>query len=252
MQISERDLLITLFAGSFFAAIMIGFFLLIVIMNFRKRVKKHNEDIRLIFEIQEKERDRISRELHDGIGALLSSAKLHTGLFELHNTKDEITDTAKNIAEIIDYAVDDLRTMVRHLTPRNIKEYGWLSELNELCKNINKGRRQQIFIDNRTGDMRFNSEMEINLYRIVQELINNSLKHSGASKTIVRLQNIAETLLIEVSDNGNSFDPGKAKKGHGIKNIQSRLESLKGKMEIKTNEDKGASFIIHIEQINLE
>jgi signal transduction histidine kinase len=250
MQYKEADILMTLVAGSLFIGILTIFFVIIIINNYKRNASKHLESIRLIFETQEKERDRIAKDLHDDLGALLSAAKLHTSILLSQSDKGIIESASLSIAEIIDHAVKDLRMIVRNLVPKNIIDNGWIMELKEFKSSFGSGSNA-ITILQPHSVIRFRDEVEINLYRIVQELINNSVKHAGATETIVSVTTEDTHLVVEVRDNGKGLMSPPQAKGYGLKNIQTRIDSYKGSFETVHGNNSGAHFIIRFEIANL-
>lgn len=247
MPLQENDL-IAIFASSAVAIILVLFFLYIVINNYRKNSQRHLESIRLIFETQEAERDRIARDLHDGIGGLLSAAKMHLEIINLNKNKEETMEAAKSIGQIIDRSVTDLRYIVRNMIPRNLAEKGWIYELYQLSALINKGKgRDLVEMHCDQESIKLKPEAEISLYRIVQELINNSIKHAHASLIEIKISKSKEILEIVVCDNGTGLNPDSIVRGHGHKNIQSRVDTFHGSVKVDYANKKGTRFIIRFE-----
>ena len=160
---------------------------------------------------QENERRRLAREIHDGIGPLLSSIKLDLDTFmdEYHNqVNNPLPDKLINIRQTIDSITGDLRDLSHHLLPRLLDEFGLLSAFNSLTTRINNSTKTSIeFYCNLDPGRRFNKEIELNLYRCGQELLNNAVKHAKASEILIQLILQEKSIVLMVEDDGAGFEP---------------------------------------------
>ena len=171
---------------------------------------------------QEKERERMARDLHDEVGATLSTAKLYVSHILGGGSKEKATDTRQKAEALLDQAIISVRSISHNLLPVNLEEFGLISALEEIANKINETSELEVHIDHRLQG-RLPSEMELHLYRIVQELLNNTLKHAGATSVIISLYHENGLLTLIYRDNGKGLNgggsgSGPAKSGLGMKN----------------------------------
>ncbi len=197
---------------------------------------------------QEEERSRLAKDLHDGLGGLLSGVK-----FSLSNMKDNLIITPDNMAvferslDMIDGSIKELRRVAHNMMPEMLTKFGLDEALKEYCNTINTTRLLNVKYQSLGMNKRLDSSTEIIIYRIVQELLNNTMKHAGATESFVQLIKESNRLSVVVEDNGKGFDPsfpGKDK-GAGLANIRSRVDYLKGQLDIHTEPGKGT--LVNIE-----
>ena len=198
-----------------------------------------------ILEAEEKERKRFAADLHDDLGPTLSSIKIHLGLLE--NPKDQetfLSDISK-CKDLLNDSIAKMRSIANSLMPRLIENYGLEAALNSFFKMMQKEGQYQIeFISNLDGK-RFQAPVELNLYRIVCELVNNTVKHSGATKSRVKLDFNGRILMLQYSDNGKGYKIGtihERSEGMGIDNILQRISLING--TIKFRQKKGKTSVI--------
>jgi PAS domain S-box-containing protein len=199
-------------------------------------------------EIEERERSRYSRELHDGLGPLLSTIKMY--LQSLAETKDParsklITDESNNIVKT---AIQTMREVAHGLSPFNLKNSGYVNALIDYIDGINK--IQQISIDFKyNSNNRYPEFYEIILYRITTELINNTLKHANATSAgiVFSFNKSKKMISLIYNDNGKGFDTSgikKSDKGIGLMNIMHRIKLLGGNIKIDSEAGKGMHVYI--------
>jgi two-component system, NarL family, sensor kinase len=195
---------------------------------------------------EETERSRLARDLHDGLGGLLSGIKL-----TLMNMKGnaiitrEVMDQYDHALGLLDTSIKELRHVAHNLMPETLFRFGIRQALSDFCEGI--GNTQLIVHFAFYGiEKRFDEKLEIALYRIVQELVNNAMKHSGASQVIVQLFEEEERLAITVQDNGKGIDLETAEQssGKGLVNIRSRVSSFGGHFDLSSEHGKGTEAII--------
>ncbi|MBF0596052.1 sensor histidine kinase [Faecalibacter sp. WQ 117] len=199
-----------------------------------------------LLEGQEKERSRLARDLHDGLGGLLSSTKLH--LTHLNNNSDvNYKNSINNSISQIDGAVDELRRVAHNLMPDLLIKYGLEVALKEFSNRMSNDLLDidvQFFNYNNS----LTQDQELIIYRIIQELVNNAIKHSSASLIIIQLTETDNMIFLTVEDDGKGFNIKNIniKKSAGFINIQSRVEFLKGKINIQSEENIGTSIEIQL------
>ncbi|MBE8714427.1 tetratricopeptide repeat-containing sensor histidine kinase [Sphingobacterium hungaricum] len=202
---------------------------------------------------QEKERSRIARDLHDGLGGMLASVKLKLSAVASKNEKQQEDSTMDlyTIINQLDHSVNELRRVARNMMPESLLYMGLEAALRDLC---NAMAHSNLQIDFQASNMRseYKQSFLIAVYRIVQELLTNAVKHSGASQVWVQCAETDGYFYITVEDNGLGFDAKKENvlsEGIGLSNIRNRVDILNGQLEIDAAEGKGASFHIQL-QIN--
>ena len=198
---------------------------------------------------EEQERTRIAKDLHDGLGGILSGIK-----FSFTTMKGNLVMTPENqqaferSMDMLDSSIRELRRVAHNMMPEALLRFGLDAALKDFCYEINESGAVKInYLSFGPEDVDIDQTVAITLYRIVQELINNTMKHSGASSAIVQLTKSNEQLSLTVEDDGNGFDPAilKTNKGMGWVSIKNRVDFLKGKLDVTSKEGEGTS--VHIE-----
>ncbi|MEM6346583.1 MAG: tetratricopeptide repeat protein [Bacteroidota bacterium] len=195
-----------------------------------------------VIEAEEKERTRIARELHDGIGQLLSTAKMNISTLDEavesggDKKDEEILDTSLSL---LDEAATEVRQISHNLMPLALKDNGWIVALRNMAKGINtspEGPKLEIESSEFIG--RLAEQKENALYRISQEIINNSLKHSGAKQMRLSINDETTGLKVMFTDDGKGLKLAdlEGSQGIGWKNIQARIELLGGKFHVEEAE----------------
>ncbi len=181
---------------------------------------------------QEKERKRIARDLHDNLGSMLAMVKLHFGSVdgEVEHLAQKHQKQFEKGKLLLDEACKEVRNISHELLSGVLVKFGLLAALKELTTTISGTSALQITLIDVGMDQRLNNELEITLYRIVQELLSNILKHAHAHEVTVQLLQKNQHLRVMVEDDGQGFDQnnGVQKKGIGLKNVQNRVDYLKG------------------------
>jgi len=195
---------------------------------------------------EEMERKRIARELHDGLGSMLSSVKIHLNL-----AKKENAETVNGVDAMLDNSIKELRNISQNLMPESLLELSLEHALRDLCA-ANSNAVTKVEFQYLIKKSRLPKNSEIMIYRIIQELLNNALKYAKASQVLVSCSQNKDVFFITVEDNGVGFDvlDPKNKKGMGLKNIKNRVEFLNGKLEIESKPNQGTSAYIELNVIN--
>lgn len=186
------------------------------------------------------ERSRLARDLHDGLGSMLSVVKLN-----LNDLKSGVAMEAEDVAHfnnalsMLDQSIGELRRVAHHMMPESLMRYGLKVSLTDFCTAIPKV--QLHFFGT---DKRMDSKLEIMAYRAVHELVNNALKHAGAEKINVQIVQEDERLSIVVQDNGKGFDTNIPRKGMGLENFEKRVQVFNGKMDLFSQIGKGTEINI--------
>lgn len=198
---------------------------------------------------QEDERSRLAKDLHDGLGGLLSGVK-----FSLRNMKDNLIMTPDNMTvferslDMIDTSIKELRRVAHNMMPEMLTKFGLDEAVKEYCNSVNTTNLLTVKYQSVGMETRVESPIEIIVYRIVQELLNNTLKHAAATDVFVQLVRESNRLSIVVEDNGKGFDTTLVteSKGAGWMNIRSRVDYLKGQLDIHSEPGKGTLVNIEI------
>lgn len=213
-----------------------------------KQLEQENQMVALqsMMEGQEQERKRLARDLHDGLGGLLSSAK-HRFSNILSENKNLDNNEFKEALNLLDNTSSEALKIAHNLMPAALVKFGLVDALRDFCSNVSESTGIPFDFQTFGIEQRLESSIEIMIYRIVQELVNNIVKHAYAKEAIVQLMKNENTILLTVEDDGKGFDPNKIKtSGAGMRNIQSRVDYLKGQMEIDSKPGEGSTFIIQI------
>lgn len=196
---------------------------------------------------RDEERKRIAKELHDRLGGMLSMVKLH-----FKTVEDQIQDLQhrnkiqyQKANQLLDEACEEVRKISHDMISGVLYKFGLIQALQSLSDSINQTGQLEVEFIPSGVDKSFGDECEIHLYRIVQELLSNVLKHAKASEVTIQLIQTKQNLRLEVADNGVGFEPPeKLQTGIGLKNVEARVDSLEGELKINSN---NSGTIVNIE-----
>jgi len=255
--IQKKNLLNTLLAGGITALLIIG---ILFLRNFRIKQAINKQKIaelekekqlaaaEAVLKGEEQERTRLAGELHDGLGGLLSGIK-----HSLNSIKDEfkLADIHKGKFErsldMLDTSIKEMRRVAHNLMPDSLNKFGLTAAIEDYCSFVNQSDTVKIifqFIGDKT--IQPSKQLSLTVYRIVQELVNNIVKHSGATKAIVQLSVTLQMLSITVEDDGHGFDEHLIvnAKGIGLSNIKNRVEYMNGSIDLNSGKGRGTSVVI--------
>jgi two-component system, NarL family, sensor kinase len=197
---------------------------------------------------QEEERNRIAKDLHDGLGGMLSSVKM-----SFNNMKENLIMSAENVASFetsigqLDNTIVELRKIAHNLMPEALVKFGLSDAINDFCTSLTQATHIHITYESLGETRRLDNTSNTYIYRIVQELINNALKHGKPKDILVQMTTTPTKILLTVEDNGTGMDANKmaASKGLGLTNIRHRVNYLKGNIEFENNLPQGT--VVNIE-----
>jgi signal transduction histidine kinase len=257
-QLQKKEIMNYILIGS--AAIVIVISILLY-RNYRQKQKLQQQRIRelekeqqlmaidAVLKGEEKERTRLAKDLHDGLGGMLSGIR-----YSFQNIKENLVMTPDNHLafergmDMLNSSIKEMRRVAHNMMPESLVKFGLDTALKDFCNDINQSGAihttyQSIGLENSALDQ----TTSISIYRIVQELINNTMKHASAKTAIVQVFKTKGEISITVEDDGKGFDPMILQMANGIgwSNIQSRVDFLKGKINIQSEKEKGTS--VHIE-----
>lgn len=193
----------------------------------------------------EHERQRIAQDLHDGLGVLLSTIKMK---LSIENETEQKQQKLGNLMGDIDIALEDIRGISRNLMPITLSKLGFNRAIEELIQNIRiSNPNLDIELIKIVDNERLIEPVGVNLYRIIQELLQNVLKHSKASELIIQLFSREEVFVLMVEDNGVGFDVlDKKTGGIGLENVKYRVVSMQGLLNVDSFKGKGSTITIEI------
>lgn len=204
-------------------------------------IENQNKNLEAFIKGQEEERKRVASDLHDGLAQHLVMLKM--GIQGLPLADDQ----QHHLGQEIDTMIEETRKISHNMMPGVLVDLGLLKALKSLVKDLNSHHPQlHVSLETNPDFKALAPDTEIQLYRIVQELLNNILKHSGASTCSISIYSTAEELRIQVSDNGKGFDTKSPGSGIGLQNIASRVASLRGSLQVNSVPGQGTSTNIHI------
>ncbi len=200
-----------------------------------------------ILRTEEKERSRFSKELHDGMGPLLSSARMSLSALSTGEQSAANLEIIAGTSHVVDEAIRSLREISNNLSPHILNDFGLGRGVANFVSKL-PADRMEVTLETNLRSERFPADIEVILYRVVCELVNNSLKHSGGSRATVRLNRQGGRLALEYSDDGRGFVPSAMMDvGMGLSNIASRVASLKGVCRIDSTPGHGMRASIEID-----
>ena len=264
LSIKQKSTLNYILVGSLAALLIVGFLSYRNIRHRQQLAKQQDElqqqqirelekDKQLVavdslLKGQEEERSRLAKDLHDGLGGLLSGVK-----FSISNMKDNLVMTPDNMAvferslDMIDTSIKELRRVAHNMMPEMLTKFGLDEAVKEYCNTINATKLLIVKYQSHGMESRLDKSVEIIIYRIIQELLNNTMKHAAATETFVQVIREGNRLNVVVEDNGKGFDMGLPdnNKGAGLANVRSRVDYLKGQLDIHAEPGKGT--LVNIE-----
>ena len=227
--------------------------------NFRNKRKLQNQKIselekdKQLFAIdsmlkgQEEERSRIAKDLHDGLGGLLSGTKL-----SFTNMKENLLLTPENAIQfekslsMLDTTIADLRKVAHNLMPEALVKFGLNDALNDFCSSIQLASNIKVDYQKIGLERKIGNTAETFIYRIIQELVNNAVKHADAKEILVQVAFTNNKIIVTVEDNGKGYDKNLASTGDGLDNIAYRVKYLSGTMDTVTSPNNGTSVNIEL------
>ena len=212
-----------------------------------EQINQHNLNrIKSVIDGQESERTRLSRDLHDGLGQMLLAVK--NKLEQAKITQKENPNPHLNEAiSILKNSISEIRIISNDLMPTVLSNFGLQEGIQRLCKDTQEQSNIK-FSTNCSGflSLNLNSKEQIYIYRIIQEVINNIIKHSAANSVVLQSSISENSLIITIEDNGDGFDIDNHSIGNGLINIKDRVELLNGKIDIFSERSKGTRIKINI------
>ena len=257
-EIAKKSTLNKILIGSAAALLLIGG---LGYRNFRSRQKIQQQKITdlekdkqllaidAMLKGQEEERSRIAKDLHDGLGGMLSGVKL-----SFVNMKENMVMDAESVSSFensimqLDNTISELRKVAHNLMPEALVKFGLKNAVLDFCNSMQLASKTKIIFEQMGTDRQLNNTADLYIYRIVQELINNSIKHAAPNQILVQLTKTADKILLTVEDDGKGFNKEllQSATGIGMKNLQQRVDYFKGKIDIASQPGEGTSVNIEL------
>jgi two-component system NarL family sensor kinase len=257
-QLERRNIVNWILIGSAITLLIIS---LLVYRNYKQKQKLQQQRINeleterkltatdAVLKGEEQERTRLARDLHDGLGGMLSGIK-----YSLNSMKGNLIMTPDNAEAfersigMLDSSIGEMRRVAHNMMPEALVKFGLDTALKDFCNDINRSGALKVNYQSIRMEGALEQTTAITIYRIVQELLNNVIKHAAAKNAIVQVSKTNGMISITVEDDGRGFDTAilRAVQGIGWQNIQSRVEYLKGKLDVQSSPDKGTSVLVEI------
>ena len=246
MDTPEKEYYDALIAVVIIVGIVISYFIITAIRYQRRSLRIHKERIRAEIDTLENERKRIAADLHDELGPLLSAVKLQINNLETLDPGD--LQIIGKSSQYIDSIITKLREISNDLMPNTLLRKGLKNAIVEFIDNSQDTYKLPVkFICEQ--DLALAQDKEINLYRIVQEITHNTLKHAKATMLIIKISIQDDRLFLMTADNGVGFDyfsKIRDNSGLGLRNLQSRTEVMGGEFNCVSTPEKGTAYTIEI------
>lgn len=218
--------------------------------------EKRTADTRLIDAIvqtQHQERKRMATDLHDGVGQTLTAANVYLKTMEKKWEKGQVEEGMEHlptVTDLLNKSVEEIRNISHDLMPNTLKEYGLIRALRRMIGEMQEGAEKSKIVFNTplSPEKKWNEEVEGTMYRIAQEILNNTLRHSEADELIMTLRESDDELILESRDNGKGFDPKRLseQEGQGLEGIKERATAVHGRAVIDSAPGKGTSFRVSL------
>lgn len=232
-----------------FRTILVIIVALLIVWLIRARIKgikkRQLQRLQWMIQSQEEERKRIARDLHDDFGARLSTLKLYmqaANKEEQHNQKKILGHTT----DMVDTAIAELRNILFNLSPKTLDENGLKAALHDMADNINRLKLIVCDVDTRAFNRRIRAATEYSIYRVCQELINNTIKHANAQHVYISMVEHGDMLVFLYEDDGRGFDTNQSSRGYGWNNIEAHVQSLGGTLLVDAAPGRGVAVTIQI------
>jgi len=211
------------------------------------RHEQEIEKLKAVMDAEEKERGRIARELHDGIGGMLASIKMNLSV-----ARDEYDGSLQNgkldeVMEMVQDTATEVRKTSHNLMPDALIRNNLEKALMLYCDSINAGNQLQIDLECHGNLEQLDKAVELAVYRMCQELVQNIIKHACASHALIQIMEHEDKLSITVEDNGTGFDPGAQTGGFGLQNLRHRVHSLQGSISVMSAKERSTTVFIEFD-----
>lgn len=214
------------------------------------RARTEKRVLNAIINTEENERRRFANDLHDGLGPILSTVKM-----SLSSLGSRISDSSgvvilNNTSHLVNEAINTIKDISNNLSPHVLSNFGLTSAISAFTTKINQTKAIEIDFKSNMENMRLENDKEVVIYRAVCELINNSIRHSGASRIEIELNKHEKIVTLQFYDNGRGFETSKLNaednEGMGLSNIETRVKTVEGVFILESTPGKGTSALIKV------
>lgn len=226
--------------------LLVGVFYIRKIFQFMRRLDKIRREtekrvLAAVIKTEEQERQRFAKELHDGLGPLLSVVKMLVSGLEENNSQEVNEKIKLNLRQAVDEAISSVRDISANISPHILNNFGLKDAMEAFIKRLRQIENFRVCFTTNLTNERFGYNVEVVLYRVACELINNTLRHAAATKVTIDMQLDEGVLYLEYTDDGIGFDTATIVKheGMGLDNMRYRLQSVNGNIEIVSEHGKG-------------
>lgn len=251
-SVSFLELVLAGMLGMFVLAMGVVFFFI----TYQRRLFKQKQEnqqlesdyqqelLRATIRSQEKERNRIGKDLHDEVGALLTTSGLYLSQMNSGISEEKFTQLKSKISTLLEETVSSVRSISHDLKPVLLENFGLLEAMTSVVDRLNQSNMiTAILVHDVKGNI--DKDQELDWYRILNELISNTLKHARASAIEINISGWSQSLKVEYKDDGIGFiDDKKKLYGLGLRNIESRLKLMNGTIEFKTGTTQGIHLLM--------
>jgi len=256
MPRQQEDILITIVVASVFF-VLIGSFLLLIVFVFLRRQRKNKQEkeemknrfeqtlLKTQLEIQEQAFAYISQEIHDNIGQILSLVRLNLNTFGSIVTEEKLNQTD----DLLGKAIKDLRDLSHNLQNNRIHNIGIIESIRQLLLSLEKTGRYQTSLQTSDHFHILDANTDIILYRMIQEIVNNIIKHALASSIYIDILSEPEVTTIRITDNGIGFDTTllqQERPGIGLQNIANRAKMVNATVDVKSSPGSGTTITLYV------
>jgi signal transduction histidine kinase len=215
-----------------------------------ERVRSEKRVINAIINTEENERKRFAKDLHDGLGPILSTVKMSLSALTERIKDQSGSVILNNTNHLINEAISTIKDISNNLSPHVLSNFGLASAISAFTNKINQTKAVEIDFKSNMETQRLDNDKEVVIYRAVCELINNSVLHSGASRIEIELNKHEKFITLQFYDNGRGFDTSSLSKedtkGMGLSNIETRVKTVEGVFILESTPGKGTSALIKL------
>jgi len=214
-----------------------------------ERMKQQEMAVKAVIEAEENERQRIAKDLHDGVGQMMSAAKMNLSAFEseIQFASQDQKNALEKVIQLVDESCREVRTVSHIMMPNALLKKNLAAAIRDFVDKLNN-KTLQAHVHTEGLDERMDSNIETVLYRVIQECVHNAIKHAGASTLDISLIRDKDGISGTIEDNGRGFDTADKEnfEGIGLKNITTRIEYLKGTVDFDTAPGRGTVVAFHV------
>ncbi len=255
---SEDPEIILIFVSAAGVVLLMAMLIAFFVAIYQKRLFRQDQQLQQLetdfqkgllqatIEGQERERKRLAKDLHDGIGSLLTGLNLNLK-HQLHTVEAGTQQAAflEEACKMLEEGIGDVRRVSHNLLPVTLENFGLVQALQEWMETVSR-ESFRVYLKVEGANRRMHTSLELGLFRVAQELLQNTLRHAEATEAILQLEFKKEEIRLNYSDNGKGYLVSALSRGIGIKNMQSRMEALNGTIEFITEPHQGFKACISV------